>query len=282
MAARSHGVVTRRQLLAAGISADEIKHRVGNGVLLRVHRGVYRVGHRAPSLEARYLGAVLACGEGAALSGRAAAYLWGLVRGPAPDPEVTAHGGRRVKGVTTRRCRRIEPSERTVWRAIPVTTPARTLVDLAAALDETELARACHEAAVRHHTTPKQVEAVLARRPNAPGAGKLRGALRGDVPVTLSKLESRFLERLKAAGFPLPQTNRVVGSRRVDCRWPDLNLTIELDSYRYHHSRHAWEQDRDREREAHARGDELRRYTYHDVCESPELMLAELHELLPN
>jgi very-short-patch-repair endonuclease len=99
--------------------------------------------------------------------------------------------------------------------------------------------------------------------------------------VTLSKLESRFLTRARAAGLELPQTNRPAGGRRVDCRWPDRRLTVELDGYRYHHSRHAWEQDRRREREARARGDEFRRYTYGDVFEAPEQMLAELRRLIP-
>ena len=81
-------------------------------------------------------------------------------------------------------------------------------------------------------------------------------------------------------GLPLPQTNKRAHGRRVDCRWPDRRLTVELDSYRYHRSRHAWEQDRRREREARARGDEFRRYTYGDVLESPRLMLAELRALL--
>jgi predicted transcriptional regulator of viral defense system len=280
MASRSHGVVIRADLLGAGISPKEVRQRLGTGALIRVHPGAYRVGHRAPSLEARYLAAVLACGEGAVLSGWAAAYLWGLLRGSPPDPDVTCPTERRVKGVVTHRCRRMEPRATTVLRGIPITTIAKTLVDLAAVVNESELARACHEAAVRHHTTPAQVEAVLARRPGAPGAAKLRRVLRGDVPVTLSRLESRFLERLRAAGLPLPRTNRPAGGRRVDCRWPDLALTIELDGYRYHHSRHAWEQDRRREREARARGDEIRRYTYGDVYESPELMLTELRALL--
>jgi very-short-patch-repair endonuclease len=98
--------------------------------------------------------------------------------------------------------------------------------------------------------------------------------------VTLSKLEARFLARLAEARLPRPQTNRQAGGRRVDCRWPDRRLTVELDSYRYHRSRHAWEQDRRREREAHARGDDLRRYTYRDVFEDPAAMLAELRALL--
>ena len=98
--------------------------------------------------------------------------------------------------------------------------------------------------------------------------------------MTLSKLEREFLARLEEAGLPLPKTNKPAHGRRVDCRWPEHRLTVELDSYRYHRSRHAWEQDRRREREARARGDEFRRYTYGDVTESPGLMLAELRPLL--
>jgi very-short-patch-repair endonuclease len=273
-------LVTHAQMVKVGVTLGEIRWRLQTGALLREHRGVYRVGHRAPSVEARYLAAVLACGSRAVLSGRAAGHLLGLSRGSTPAPEVSAPTERRVRGVVTRRSRRMHPSEQTVWRGVPVTSPARTLVDLAAALGAAELARACHEAGVRHHTTPAQVEAILARRWGSPGASKLRAILRGDVRVTLSKLESRFLERLGEAGLPLPETNRRAGARRVDCRWPELKLTIELDGYRYHHSRHAWEQDRRREREARARGDEFRRYTYGDVLEGPQLMLAELRSLL--
>jgi very-short-patch-repair endonuclease len=273
-------VVCRSVLLEVGITRSEIYQRLRSGALIAVFRGVYRVGHTAPSLEARYLAAVRACGEGAVLSGQAAAQLLGLLKGPVCDPEVTIRGERRVAGIATRRCRRLHPRETTLWRGVPVTSPARTLVDLAAVLDAEELARACHEAGVRHHTTPRQVEAVLARRPNTRGAAELRRVLRGDVRVTLSKLESAFLALLRNERLPLPETNRPAGGRRVDCRWPKLKLTVELDSYRYHSSRHAWEQDRRREREARARGDEFRRYTYGDVLESPRLMLGELRALL--
>ncbi len=161
-----------------------------------------------------------------------------------------------------------------------MTTVPRTLVDLAARLGAADLARACHEAGVRFGTTPADVAAVLARRPSAAGAIRLRRVLSGDEHVTLSRLEARFLERLREAGLPLPETNRPVGARRLDCRWPSERLTIELDGYRYHRSRHAWERDRRRERDAYARGDEFRRYTYGDVEERPAAMLAELRALL--
>jgi very-short-patch-repair endonuclease len=229
-------------------------------------------------LEARYLAAVRACGDQALLSGRSAAYLLGLLKGSPPPPEVTALIERRVPGVKTQRTRCF--ADATTWRGIPVTTVPRTLVDLAAVVTAGDLARACHEAGVRHHTTPAMVEAVLARRPGTPGAPKLRAVIHGDVRVTLSRLESRFLEHLREARLDLPETNRPAGGRRVDCRWPAKRLTVELDSYRYHRSRHAWEQDRRREREARARGDEFRRYTYGDVFEQPRPMLSELRALL--
>jgi len=281
LAGASHGVVTRGELLRAGVTVAEIKHRVRAGSLLRVHRGVYRVGHKAPSVEARYLAAVRACGPGALLSGRAAGYLLGLLKGSPPAPEVTIPTQRRVRGVATRRAQ-ISPPDATIVRGIPVTTVACTIVDLAAVLTADDLARVCHEATIRYATTPAQVEAVLVRRPNAKGAAGLRGVLRGDVPVTLSALERRFLAVLTDAALLLPQTNRPAGRRWVNCRWPDQRLTVELDSYRYHHSRHAWQKDLDRERQARARGDAFRRYTYSDVFEDPRFMLEELRRLVPH
>src|SRR6476619_3283450 len=240
IASRQHGVVARAQLVDAGITPEEIKQRVRKGVLLRIHRGVYRVGHIAHCAEARYLAAILACGPGAVLSGRPAAHLHGLINGSPPPPEVTAPTERRVKGVRCRRYRSLDPSEVTRSNGIPVTTVPRTLVDLAGTLGPNELARACHQATVRFRTSPDAVEAVLSHRPASPGAATLRAVLHGDVKVTLSALERRFLYLLKKAGLPLPETNQRVGGRLVDCRWSQQNVTVELDGYRFHGSRHAW------------------------------------------
>ena len=280
LARNSYGVVTRRELLGAGITPEELRQRIQCGALLPVHRGVYRVGHLAPSREATYLAAVKASGNGALLAGRAAAHLWGLIRGAPPAPEVISSRDSRPKGFVAHHARGLDPRDAGRRLRIPVTTVPRTLVDLAACLPSPALARACHEAGVKYRVTPRQVDEVLGRRRNARGATTLRRILNGHEPVTLSKLESRFLARLRDAGLPLPQTNKPAGGRRVDCRWPQRRLTVELDSYRYHSSRHAWEMDRRREREARARGDEFRRYTYGDVCERPGAMLAELAPIL--
>jgi very-short-patch-repair endonuclease len=280
IASAAHGVVTRKTLLGKGVTPQEIKERLKRGSLHQEYRGVYRVGHRAPSVEARYLAAVLACGDRALLIARPAARLWGLIKGVPPPPEVIAPVKRRVRGVATHRVRCIHAEDATKLRGIPLTTVPRTLVDLAGVLPEQLLARACHEAEVGHRLAPQQVEAVLARLPTRRGAGALRRILHGEIHVTLSRLEDRFLALLRRGGLPLPQTNRPAGAHRVDCRWPQHRLTVELDSYRYHHSRQAWEADRRREREAYARGDEFRRYTWGDVFDDPTLMLRELRSLL--
>src|SRR6266513_855213 len=99
IASSQHGVLTRGDALRVGITDDELQHRVRLGSLIRVYRGVFRVGHRAPSTEARYMAAVRACGDGAVLSGRAAAHLFGLLRGKPPRPEVTTATERRIEGI---------------------------------------------------------------------------------------------------------------------------------------------------------------------------------------
>jgi len=275
-----HGIITRCELLALGMSAAAIQRRVRKGTLIRKYRGVYRVGHQARSIEADYLAAVRACGDGAVLSGLAAGYLFGLLKGAPPPAEVTAPTRRWIRGVKTRTTRKLDRRDTTKFRGIPVTSLPRTLVDLAAVLQPEELARAYHEAAVRYGIRPPHVEAVLARRPSSPGATELRSVLRGTTLVVLSLLEKTFPRRLVEAGLPLPHMNRSADGRYVDCRWPDYKVTAELNSYRYHHTRHAWEADHEREREARQRGDEFRVFTWRDVVEDPGYMLAELRKLL--
>lgn len=280
LAATQHGSVARRQLIAAGVSRRAIERRVAAGYLWPRHRGVYRVGHRAPSADADYMAAVLAGGEGAVLCGLAAAFLLRLVKGRPPPPEVLTPKQRSIDGVATRSCRTIHRVQTTRVRAIPVITVPEAIVAVAGRLSRDGLARACHEAGVLHGTTPGMVDAVLRRYPSVKGAAHLRAVMHGDVHVVLSKLERRFLELLREAGLPLPETNRRAGSHRVDCRWRAQCLTVELDGYRFHNSRYSWEQDRRREREARARGDEFRRYSYQDVFEEPGFMLTELSAML--
>lgn len=136
----------RAQLLDAGIAPSAINRRLADGSLIPQYRGVYRVGHCAPSVDATYMAAVLACGDGAALCCRSAGHLLELSQGAAPAREVVTSTERQIAGLLTRRCRRLDRRDVIIVRAIRVTSVPRTLVDLAAVLSLHGLARACHAA----------------------------------------------------------------------------------------------------------------------------------------
>ena len=163
----AHGTVTREELLAEGVTPDQIRGRIEKGGLLPEYPGTYRVGHRAPSREASYMAAVKAGGPGVFLCGRPTAHALGLVKGKVPAPELVSGRELRIKGLKSTRCLRLAREDTTHWKGIPVTSPPRTLVDLAAVLSAEALARACHEAGVRYGTAPRHVEAVLKRNVKA-------------------------------------------------------------------------------------------------------------------
>jgi hypothetical protein len=282
IAAGQHGSVTREQLLAVGVSRSGIGRWLGNGLLHREFRSVYRLGHRAPSVLARYAAAVLAVGGDAALSGLAAARLLELLRSRrVPPPEVTSTRHRRTPGLTIRRARRLEPAHVAIVRGIRCTTPARTLVDIAGVLSLDALARAHHEADVRYGVDADEVLAIIARRPNVRNAANLRSVVLGDTPALLSRLERGFAGLVRERGYPKPVVNRPEGAHWVDCRWAQQRLTVELNSFRFHRSRKAWENDMHREREARRRGDRFRRFTWFDVFEDRTYLFDTLDELLP-
>lgn len=262
LAARQHGRVSRAQLVAAGVDRNRIGRWLADGRLLRVHRGVYAVGHSAPSVPGGYMAAVLAGGDGAVLSHRAAAYLLHLLRGAPPPPEVTvpttADRGR--PGIVIHRVPALHPLDASTLDGIPITIVPRVLLDLAPTTTPQELARLGHEAWVHHRTTPGQIDACIARNPAKKGATKLRRALTAD--VTLSDLENQFLRLLTNHGLPLPRTNIDHHGDKVDCHWPDRDVTVELLSYRFHASRRAFEQDVARRRRSNHVA-----YTYGDVFE---------------
>jgi hypothetical protein len=280
LARGSHGVVAWGELLRVGLSEDQIRQRLQNGVLIPEFPGVYRVGHRAPSVEAHYMAAVKACGKGSVLRGRAAAHLWGLIKGDAPRPEVLTPTERRIKGIKTVRSRRIDQRDVTKRYGIPVTTVARTVVDLAADETPEDLALHFHAAATRYRLKPHHVEAVLKRRHNAKGAKKLRRVVYGDTRALLSDLERGFIALLEAHEIPLPKTNIPRHGHWVDCRWPQHRLTVELDSYRYHATRRAWETDQKRQLKAKRHGDEYQRYVWGDVFERPGATAEDVLQLL--
>ena len=266
--------MSRQQLLADGVDAKRIDRWVADGRLRTVHRGVYAVGHTAPSLRGLYMAAVLAGGAGAALSHRAAGYLLRVLRlawPPPPEITVPTMTHRSRPGVVIHRVRALHPRDVTELDGIPITIVPRVLLDLAPSLEAPDLTRACHEAWVHHRVRPQHVEACTARNPTKRGAAKLRRALGSD--VTLSVLEDAFLALLEAHGVPLPRTNTDVRGDKVDCHWPRYGLTVELITFRYHATRHGFETDNARRR----RSGHIA-YTYGDVVERGEETAADLRQ----
>jgi putative AbiEi antitoxin of type IV toxin-antitoxin system len=270
-----HGRVAWGQLVAAGVDAEQIKRWLADGRLRRVHHGVYAVGHEAPSVDGDYMAAVLACGESAVLSHRPAAHKLRLIPASPPPPEVTVPttAGRRRPGIVVHRVKTLAPLDTSTLDGIPIATVPRILLDLAPSISATDLARACHEAWVRHRTGPDHVEACIARNPRKKGAAKLRRALGAD--VTLSALEARFVALLRRHGLPLPRTNVDRGGDKVDCHWPRHDLTVELLSYRFHATRRAFETDVARRRRSNHVA-----YTYGDVFDRAAATAAELRRRL--
>ncbi|MFP5361668.1 MAG: hypothetical protein ACLGI5_02935 [Thermoleophilia bacterium] len=197
------------------------------------------------------------------------------MRGRVPAPEVTVAtgAGRSHPAITQHRVVRLDPLDVATHTGIPIAIVPRVLLDISPAIAPGALARACHEAWVRHRTDAGQVEACIARNPRRHGIRKLRTALGAD--VTLSHLERRFLGVLRRHRLALPRTNIDVDGDKVDCHWPQFGLTVELVSFRYHATRHGFESDVARRRRSRHVA-----YTYGDVFERTAAMLADLRPRL--
>jgi hypothetical protein len=271
IAAVQKGRVTTAQLRAAGVSKQRTTRWIADGRLHRLHAGVYAVGHAGRSTDADYMAAVLAGGEGAVLSNLAAAHVMRLLPGRPPPPEITVPtlAGRTRPGIVIHRVKALHRLDVTVVDGIPITIVPRILLDIAPGLELTKLTRACHEAWVRHRTQPRHAEACIARNPTKKGIAKLRRALGSD--ATLSDLEAGFLALLREHGMRLPRTNIDLQGDKVDCHWPQLDLTVELQSYRFHASRQAFEADIARRRRSSHMA-----FSYGDVFERGPQTIAEL------
>ena len=250
------------ELLACGLTHDGIARRVANRRLHRVHRGVYAVGHDGLTMRGRFLAAVKASGQGAVLSHLSAAALWDLVTyEEARPPDVIVPTRRTGAGVAVHRTRNPPPTVR--YDNIPVTTPARTLIDLSSVLPFKPLRRAVREAFARKRVTTHELH----------GTKLLDEA---DSP-TRSQLEDLVLDLIHQGGFEPPDVNQPLRNGYIpDFRWPDQRLILEADS-RTHHADPLAKQD-DAKRQAHleADGERVIRVTYLQALTDPQQTLQRL------
>ena len=277
LAAEQEGAVAARQLLALGFTKAAIERRVRSGHLHRIHRGVYAVGHPALSLHGRFMAAVLACGESAALSHYAAGTLDGYLTWDDRRPEVTVIGStRHHAGLRIHRTRRLD--ERDVRRnvTIPRTTPARTLLDLADDLSDKALRRAVRQAQAMNLTSVRQIADVLTRSNGRRGAKRLAALIADGPAPTRSELEDMVLDLIDNAGLERPQINRRLGRYYPDLRWPDQRLTVECDSATWHSGKLASEDDAVRQARLEADGERVLRVTYQQALKQPQQTIARL------
>jgi very-short-patch-repair endonuclease len=274
IAARQYGVVSRGQLLAAGVSSRQIQRRVATGRLLPLHRAVFAVGHEAPRDEARWLAAVLACGEGAVLSHRSAGALWRVLDHDRALPDVTAATRRRTRGVAVHQGGLVA-EDMAVHRRIPVTSPARTLADLAHVLGEHAFERAVRESQFRRLFDVRSVLAVLDRRPS-----KALRALVADLTPTQTVMEDRLLRLCRRYGLPAPRTQQSIRGSRVDFAWPAHGVIVETDGYEAHGTPAAFQQDRATTNRLQLAGYTILRFTHADLTRRPGDVAGQIRDAL--
>ena len=284
LAERQHGVVTARQLRELGLGAGAIKHRIRCGRLTLAHLGVYRIGR--PTMRGVWLAAVMASGPGAVLSHHAAGALWRLRPARAGNVSVTVptQGGPRGQdGIEVHRTRSLYAAEVTRRHGIPVTTPERTLIDLAASLSRRELERSIDEADRLRLCDSGSLDEAAARHRGRRGIARLRELLarqRVGSTLTASELEERFLALCRRQRIPDPVVNAPVGRFTVDFLWPQACLIAETDGWSSHRTRRAYEADRERDVALALLGYLVVRFTYRQVMGEPLVVASRLRSLL--
>jgi very-short-patch-repair endonuclease len=288
LAARQHGVVSTAQLHAAGLGRGAIDLRIRRGRLHRLHHGVYAFGHARLTQRGRVWAALLACGgeHAAVISHRSAAALWDI--GPAPSARIdvtTLHGSRSTRAIRVHHSATLHSQD--VHRdddGLPVTTVARTLLDLATVLTPARLERACHQAEIARCLDLTSITNVLERATGAPGTRALREALDhlaiGGPQPTRSELEIRFLSLIAQARLPTPRVNTTIHGLEVDFFWPDDGLVVETDGVATHLTPTAFETDRRRDAALQVAGYRIVRFTWRQLTDRPDTVVRTLRALL--
>jgi very-short-patch-repair endonuclease len=264
IAAGQHGVISTAQLLSCGLTKDAIYKRVRAGLLHPVLRGVYAVGHPGLTDRGRDMAAVLAGGSGALLSHAFGVALWGWCPRPAGRVHITVPRQRRSRtGVVVHVSGTLLPADRDRRFGIPVTSPARTLVDYADVATPTQLRRALEAA--------ERAELVDRAELELPRPGRRR-VVHAPHRFTRSGLERRVLELLREAGLPLPETNQLVLGWEVDCLWREQRAVLEIDALHTHRDPAVFERDRRKQNALEEAGYRVRRVTDTMVRERGEVV----------
>jgi hypothetical protein len=288
VAGRQHGPISRQQLRSLGLTDKHIDHRVAVGRLIRLYRGVFAVGQPAMPREGRWMAAVLACGPRAVLSHGDAAALWDLgpSRGAVIHVTTPSRSGRVPdrRRVRLHRVGTLTADETTVFARIPVTTPARTLLDLARDLRPRAIEDVIERMDRLQLFDLPAVRRCLAAHPRQPGAPALRTTLdrlfTAPVADTRSPLEVAMLQLCDDYNLPTPLANAVVGGFLVDFHWPGTDLIVETDGFAFHRTRTAFDADRERDQRLALAGYRVIRFTHTQVTRQRRQTARRLRHLI--
>src|ERR1700761_3323065 len=279
---RQHGVLTRADLLGLGFSRRGIEHRVRSGRLHLISRGVYAVGRPELTPHGRWMAAVLVCGEGAVLSHRSAAELWGIGREESGRIDVTVRRECKIRrrGLKVRSRASLPEGSVTRWRGIPVTDPVLTLIDVATELKPLRLERAVNQADVLDLVDPESLQLALDGHAGVPGVKTLRTLLdRHTFRLSDSDLEVLFRPLAIAAGLPVPETKAWVLGFEVDFWFPNLDLIVETDGLRYHRTPAQQARMVKRDQTHTAAGLRVLRFTHWQIVHAPNEVSAVLRQI---
>jgi very-short-patch-repair endonuclease len=287
MATRQHGVVAIWQLRALGLGARGVAHRVAAGKLHPVHRGVYAVGHKILKTEGNWMAAVLACGPRAALSHHDAAELHGIRRrGSARtyvDVTVPTRAGRKRDRIRVHAGGALRAQDVTIVDAIPCTSVARTLLDLADISDQHAVNRDVERAEHARLFHLRAVDELLARSNGRRGVTRLRTAIdRWQPTITRNDMEDAFLTICEHINAPRPRVNVWIPAveKEVDFMFVEQRVIIETDGYEDHGSRQARERDNRRDRQLRGLGWRVEHFTWREIVHEPDTVAAALAEIL--
>jgi hypothetical protein len=281
LASVQHGVVARRQLLDGGLSVGQIRSRLSHGMLMPVHSGVYAVGHLALTSRSRWMAAVLAGGDQAYLSHLSAANLWRIGNFAGPVEILRPANRAPIPRLKTHRTRSLQDHEKTVVDGIPVTSVARTLVDLASVVPAKTLDDCISAARRRRLLNWIEIRAILERAPNRKGTAGLKQSLlifERSRTITRSELETRFLRLCDEADLPMPEVDVPLGNRVLDFLWRSERVIVEVDGFGFHH--HRFNEDRIRDLDHLVAGYRTVRVTYSMIETDRAGLIESLRSIL--
>ncbi len=282
IAVRQYGYVTRKQLLGLEMTRGEVEHRLRIGRLHRIYAGVYAVGVKPTLPVPRAAAAVLACGAGAALSHSSALCLWGW-HTPWDVPfEVTAPAQHRRPGIVLHRSKVLTHRDVRRHMGIRVTSPARTVLDVAPRLSALALRKVVREARLSRYMRDAELADVLARFPRHPGAARLAPFVTVATEPTRSEFEDAFIALCERFGLPRPRTNVRIAGHLVDAVFDAERVIVELDGYKFHGDRESFESDRDRDADTLLAGHVTVRITWKRMQDRPRREADRLIRILEN